>query len=202
MKNKKVKLALSELEKEMEVISREEMRSFKGGVGEIIVDPNGIIGYFKSYIYNKISDLEFSKDFIITHNGEDVYNAVLSKFRGFYQAIEEMENSEKIYEVDYFDLNDPQLKTKKGIVMAPDEHGIIKIYFDKNYSKSIPTLAEETWHMYQHENGDYSNKSVYELEKEAKIMAKLIELENTYFEDTSRYLKEVMEDLERYNFKN
>lgn len=31
MRNKKLKLALSDLEKEMEVISREEMKSFKGG---------------------------------------------------------------------------------------------------------------------------------------------------------------------------
>ncbi|MGP2571266.1 DUF5675 family protein [Ornithobacterium rhinotracheale] len=37
MRHKKLKLALSELEKEMEVISNEEMRSFKGGGDPVII---------------------------------------------------------------------------------------------------------------------------------------------------------------------
>lgn len=167
---------IDEVETQMQVLTKEEMDALKGGIGDIVIDPNGIVDQLKSDLSARISYLEdiFStlQDGTLgvgSFNKSDL-ESTLNEYR---TALEEINALEQATETYYFDY---------GSVAETYQQGSV-VYSTIPYENQDPGLVgHELKHMYQFHNGEMDNYNI-EHEMSAYRRQDIINNGANYFKD-------------------
>ncbi|GET47136.1 hypothetical protein [Capnocytophaga felis] len=150
-KNKHTKLTLSEVENQMEVLTKEEMNQLKGGF-YIIEDPSGIVSQLKSDLSARISSLESILCTVREGSTEIDFGGMsfqrrhieetLNEYKATLREIKELEQAAEVYHFDY------------GSIAKTDQRGSV-VYSTVPYENQDPGLVgHELKHQYQYHTGE------------------------------------------------
>ena len=148
---KRTKLTLSEVETQMEVLTKEEMNQLKGGF-YIIEDPSGIVSQLKSDLSARISYLES----VLSSGNNEFYfgisrNHIESTMKEYKEALGEINALEQAAETYHFSYGSTaETYQQGGIVYSTVPH----------QSQDPGLVGHELKHMYQFYNGEMSNYNI------------------------------------------
>ncbi len=144
---KRTKLTLSEVETQMEVLTKEEMNQLKGGIGDVIIDPNGIVAQLKSDLSARISYLEsILSSWGIRDMGTMPFDKIeiestLNEYKAALSEINELEQAEETYHFSYG--SDARAENRNGTIYATVPYE----------NQDVGLVGHELKHMYQYHTG-------------------------------------------------
>ncbi|GJQ04851.1 hypothetical protein CAPN009_12660 [Capnocytophaga canimorsus] len=153
---KRTKLSLSEVETQMEVLTKEEMNALKGGIGDIIIDPSGIVAELKQTLMQRINTFQtLLSNASMTDETRGAFENTIREYQSALNEITQLEQSAEEYYISYG--SEANTEYKNGAVYSTVPYG------DRGLT------GHELKHMHQYHTGEIvrgDESSTYDIQDE------------------------------------